>query len=127
MFFREFLSEQANLQDEEYPENEEMQQDPEAEEDMSDDEEDLEAEEDGTEEVDPKAFLEPFKKYFLIQKIHALKHKVDNQGIGFSELDDLIFFLNDLDYNSILVLTGKIIDMILIKIKEVENDKIKTN
>jgi len=134
MFYREFLSEQMMQDEEDYPPEEETE-DPTSEED-SEDEEELypdATEEEGLEEKgleeepDPEAFLEPLKKYFLIQKIQVLKQKVDNQGIGFSELDDLIFFLNDLDYNSILIMTSKIIDMIMIKIKEVKNGKIKTN
>jgi len=139
MFYREFLSEQMMQDEEDYPPEEETE-DPTSEED-SEDEEELDpdaTEEEGLEEEgleekgleeepDPEAFLEPLKKYFLIQKIQVLKQKVDNQGIGFSELDDLIFFLNDLDYNSILIMTSKIIDMIMIKIKEVKNGKIKTN
>jgi len=137
MFYREFLSEQMMQDEEDYPPEEETEEteDPTSEED-SEDEEELDpdaTEEEGLEEKgleeepDPEAFLEPLKKYFLIQKIQVLKQKVDNQGIGFSELDDLIFFLNDLDYNSILIMTSKIIDMIMIKIKEVKNGKIKTN
>ena len=83
-------------------------------------------EEDPVEE-DPESYLISYKKFFLIQKLNELKGRLEEKGLGISELNTILLFVSDLSYETLLLLTMRILTMVKNYIKESKNnDKIKT-
>ena len=91
-------------------------------EDMDGTEEDL-----PEEEPDQEPYLVPLKKFFLIQKLMSVKSKLDENRMGMVELDNILKFVNELPYETLLLLSDRVIDLVKEHIKEVKNDKNKTN
>ena len=78
-------------------------------------------------EEDPESYLISYKKFFLIQKLNELKGRLEEKGLGISELNTILLFVSDLSYETLLLLTMRILVMVKSYIKESKNnDKIKT-
>lgn len=78
-------------------------------------------------EEDPESYIVSYKKFFLIQKLNELKGRLEEKGLGLAELNTILLFVSDLSYETLLLLTMRILAMVKSHIKESKNnDKIKT-
>lgn len=78
-------------------------------------------------EEDPESYIVSYKKFFLIQKLNELKGRLEEKGLGLAELNTILLFVSDLSYETLLLLTMRILTMVKNYIKESKNnDKIKT-
>ena len=55
--------------------------------------------------------LESMSKYVLIKKLRELKYRLEDNNIYIEELNILMKFINSLSYNTILNLSGKILEL----------------
>ena len=115
--------------------NEEQSSDIETDQNNDDISDDMDTSEDSSEdpveedpvEEDPESYLISYKKFFLIQKLNELKGRLEEKGLGISELNTILLFVSDLSYETLLLLTMRILTMVKNYIKESKNnDKIKT-
>lgn len=53
--------------------------------------------------------LAPLRKYFLIQKLKELKDQIQDYNIQNPDLDTILKFVNNLSYNSLLLLSNGIV------------------
>ena len=76
----------------------------------------------GEEEPDPEPYLIPLKKFFLIQKLMAVKGKLDENRMGMTELDSILKFVNELPYETLLLLSDRIIELVKDHIKGITSN-----
>ena len=79
----------------------------------------------GTDEqsIDPTPDLAPLKRYFLIQKLKELETQIEDYNIKNTGLDIVLKFINNLSYNSLLLLSTGIIQTIEDQIARLKNDQ----
>jgi len=69
---------------------------------------------DGGEMAQPSPFQEilPLKRYYLILRLKELKSQLDDNNIKNADFDTIIKFVNNLSYNSIVMLSNGIIPVV---------------